>query len=153
MIDRSHIKVKAMLIAPNADRTAHAVTLLPPTDENPAGYHRLIGGSVELGERHRDALLREVREELDAGVRDLVLLGTVENIFTIDGELGHEIVFVYSGRLDPEPPAQGGSLRESDGSVVPVVWRPMLDADEELPVYPPGALELLKSGSDAAVVA
>ena len=44
-IDRSVIRVKAMLIAPNTGRTAHAVSLNAPTIENPAGYHRLIGGT------------------------------------------------------------------------------------------------------------
>ncbi len=65
-VDRSIIRVKAMLIAPNHDRTAHAVSLNPPTAEHPEGYHRLIGGGVELGETHRQAILREVDEELGA---------------------------------------------------------------------------------------
>jgi ADP-ribose pyrophosphatase YjhB (NUDIX family) len=84
-IDRSVIRVKAMLIAPNTGRTAHAVSLNAPTIENPAGYHRLIGGTVELGESHRDTIRREVDEELGATIRDLTLLTTVENIFTLDG--------------------------------------------------------------------
>jgi hypothetical protein len=88
-IDRSVIRVKAMLIATNTGRTAHAVSLNGPTIENPAGYHRLIGGTVELGESHRDTIRREVDEELGATIRDLTLLTTVENIFTLDGDLGH----------------------------------------------------------------
>lgn len=47
---------------------------------------------MDLGESHRDAVIREVDEELRATIRDLELLGTVENIFRIDGVLGHEIV-------------------------------------------------------------
>lgn len=112
-----------MLIAPSADRSAHAVSLNAPTRENPEGYHRLIGGEVDLGETHRDAILREVDEELGSTIRDLALLTTVENIFRIDGVRGHEVVFLYSGRLEPQPPSAGGTLTESDGSVVPVVWR------------------------------
>lgn len=135
-IDRSVIRVKAMLIAPSSDRTAHAVTLNPPTEENPAGYHRLIGGGVELGETAHEAVRREVDEELGAVVRDLALVSTVENIFRIDGVLGHEVVFLYSGRLDPQPASTGAVLTESDGSVVPVVWRPIDDGDEPLPLYP-----------------
>lgn len=135
-VDRSSIRVKAMLVAPNADRTAHAVSLNPPTEEHPDGYHRLVGGGVELGETHRDAIVREVQEELGATIHDLDLLGTVENIFRIDGELGHEVVFLYTGRLDPQPAATGATLTESDGSVVPVVWRPYDDAAEPLPLFP-----------------
>ena len=109
-MDRSFIRVKAMLIAPNDDLTSHAVTLNPPTQENPGGYHRLIGGSVDLGEIHRDAVVREVSEELGATIRDLAFVATVENIFRIDGALGHEIVFLYSGRLDPQPPVSAATL-------------------------------------------
>lgn len=135
-VDRSHIRVKAMLVAVDTDGLAHAVSVNPPTIEDPNGYHRLIGGSVELGETHRHAIVREVDEELGAVVHDLRQVAAVENIFTIDGTLGHEIVFLYAGRLDPEPAPAGATLTESDGSVVPVVWRPVEDADEPLPLYP-----------------
>lgn len=129
-----------MLIAPNDGRTGHAVTLNPPTSENPHGYHRLVGGGVELGETHRQAMVREVDEELGATIQDLAFLATVENIFRIDGVLGHEIVFLYSGRLEPPPAAENATLTESDGSIVPVVWRLFDDAAESLPLYPAGVL-------------
>ena len=132
------IRVKAMLIAPNADASAHAVSLNQPTTENPDGFHRLIGGSVELGETHREAIVREVDEELGATVIDFTYLGVLENIFRMDGEVGHEIVFLYTGRLDPEPAREGAALVESNGAVVPVVWRPFEDAAVALPLYPAG---------------
>ena len=139
-MDRSFIRVKSMLIAPNDDLTAHAVTLNPPTDENPTGYHRLIGGSVDVGETHRDAIVREVDEELRATIHELTYLATVENIFLIDGVLGHEVVFLYSGRLEPQPAMRDATLMESDGSTVPVVWRPFGDTGESLPLYPAAAV-------------
>jgi ADP-ribose pyrophosphatase YjhB (NUDIX family) len=140
LVDRSHIRVKAMLVVPNHDFTAHAVSLNPPTAENPGGYHRLIGGGVELGETHRDAIVREVDEELGAVIRDLSFVTAVESIFRIDGALGHEIVFLYVGRLDPPPSVTDASLTEIDGSVVPVVWRPSDDEQESLPLYPSAAI-------------
>jgi ADP-ribose pyrophosphatase YjhB (NUDIX family) len=146
-VDRSHIRVKAMLIAPNDDFSGHAVSLNPPTAENPDGYHRLVGGSVELGETHRDAIVREVDEELGATIRDLELLTAVENIFRINGTLGHEIVFLYVGRLDPPPADADATLTEADGSVVPVVWRPVDDEDEPLPLYPSAAGDWVRSTS------
>lgn len=136
MIDRSRIRVKAMVIAPNDAFTAHAVSLNHPTAENTDGYHRLIGGSVELGESHQDAIVREVDEELGATIRDLTFLATVESIFRIDGTLGHEIVFLHTGRLHPLPPLSNASLTEVDGSILPVVWRPLRDERESLPLYP-----------------
>ena len=127
-----------MLVAPSRDLATHAVSLLPPTAEHPHGHHRLIGGSVELGETHREAILREVREELGASVQDLTYVDVIENIFRIDGVRGHEIVFIYRGRLHPEPAQCGAQLTESDGSVAPIVWRPFDDALEPLPLFPAG---------------
>lgn len=144
-VDRSHIRVKALLVALNEDATAHAVSLNPPTAEDAFGYHRFIGGTVELGETHREAVVREVDEELGAGILDLRFLAVVENIFQLDGTPGHEIVFLYSGRLDPPPPPSGGTLTESDGSVVPVLWRPIDDSDERVPLYPRAAVEWVRA--------
>lgn len=133
-----------MLIATHHDKELHAVTVNPPTAENPRGYYRLIGGTVELGETHRDAIVREVTEELGARIADLEFVAVVENIFMIDGEPGHEIVFLYTGQLEPQPPPADATLTESDGSSVPVVWRPLEDKDESLPLYPSQATEWIR---------
>lgn len=136
VVDRSHTRVKAMLIAPHPDGRRHLVSVNAPTSENPAGFHRLIGGGVELGETHREAIVREIAEELNAEVHDLRYLGTVENIFRYNEELGHEIVALYSGRLWPMPPDVGGVLTESNGVIVPVEWRPFDDHELAVPLYP-----------------
>jgi ADP-ribose pyrophosphatase YjhB (NUDIX family) len=49
--------------------------------------YRPLGGGVERGETTKQAIIREIREEIDADVTDLKLLGTQENIFTLEGEL------------------------------------------------------------------
>lgn len=136
------IQVKAMLIALDEELNAHAVSLLPPTLENPEGYHRFIGGGVEVGETHAQAVIREVREELGASIRDLTYLDVVESIYSINGHTGHEIVFMYTGRLEPKPCREGGQLMEGDGSVLPVVWRALHDINEPLPLYPAAAAAL-----------
>lgn len=125
-----------MLLAPNEPRGSCG-RLNHPTTENPGGYHRLIGGGVELGEWHSDAIVREVDDELHATIRDLCFLTVLENIFRMDGALAHEIVFLYSGRLDPQPSPTGATLTEGDGSVNSVVWRSPLETDEEVPLYRP----------------
>lgn len=147
-IDRSTIRVKAMLVAPSADGMSHLVSVNAPTTENPRGYHRLIGGSVELGESFRDAIVREVDEELGARIHGLEHVGIVENIFRFNGEIGHEIVALYSGSLDPAPGVDGGTLTESDGSAVPVVWRSFDDAGHEVPLYPTGAADLIRTSRE-----
>ena len=136
-IDRSTIRVKAMLVAPSADGMSHLVSVNAPTTENPRGYHRLIGGSVAHGD-----------EELGARIHGLEHVGIGENIFRFNGEIGHEIVALYSGSLDPAPGVDGGTLTESDGSAVPVVWRSFDDAGHEVPLYPTGAADLIRTSRE-----
>jgi len=58
-------------------------------------YYRPLGGGTEFGETSRDAVIREIREELGAEIENVVWLGTIENIFTLEGDPGHEIVLIY----------------------------------------------------------
>ena len=69
----------------------------------------------------------------------------MESIFRIDGATGHEVVFLYSGRLEPQPAATNATLTESDGSIVPVVWRPFDDSGEPLPLYPTAVAPWIRS--------
>ena len=62
-------------------------------------YYRPLGGGIEYGETSRDAIAREIREELGAEIENIRLLGVVENIFVYQGEQGHEIVFVFDAEF------------------------------------------------------
>ncbi|MDD1367803.1 NUDIX hydrolase [Bacillus sp. MHSD17] len=62
-------------------------------------YYRPIGGSIELGEKSAHTVIREYKEELHTEVEIINYLGCVENIFHLDGEIGHEIIQLYSLRL------------------------------------------------------
>jgi len=109
-------------------------------------FYRPLGGGIELGESSRDGIVREMREELGARIKDLRYLGTVENVFTCDGKPGHEIVMVYEAAFADESLYRAETLqgREDDGSEIAVMWKPMADfrAGKE-PLYPEGLLELL----------
>ena len=58
-------------------------------------FCRPLGGGIEFGEHGRETIVREIREELGAEIEDVTWLGTLENIFTLEGKPGHEIVFVF----------------------------------------------------------
>jgi ADP-ribose pyrophosphatase YjhB (NUDIX family) len=90
-------------------------------------FYRPLGGGVERGETTKQAIIREIREEIDADVTDLKLLGTQENIFTLEGELRHEIVFVYQGRFADEGLYQMEefTVREDNGETLRASWRPL----------------------------
>ena len=63
-------------------------------------FYRPLGGGIDFGERSEDTVRREIREEINAEVGELHFLGTLENIFSFDGKLGHEIVQIYDGMLE-----------------------------------------------------
>ena len=55
-------------------------------------YYRPLGGGIEFGEYGIDAIQREFQEELGVDLNNLKYLFTMENIFTLNGNRGHEIV-------------------------------------------------------------
>jgi ADP-ribose pyrophosphatase YjhB (NUDIX family) len=62
-------------------------------------FCRPLGGGIEYGESSRAAIVREIREEVGVEVEHLQLLGVLENIFTYEGQPGHEIVFVFDAEF------------------------------------------------------
>lgn len=62
-------------------------------------FFRLLGGRIEFGERGADAVRRELREELGVETDIEHYLTTVENVFTYEGEAGHEIALIYECSL------------------------------------------------------
>jgi 8-oxo-dGTP pyrophosphatase MutT (NUDIX family) len=87
-------------------------------------FYRSIGGSVEFGELAIDTVCREVHEELDTTVEitgDPLIL---ENIFTCDGDPGHEIDYFYPCRFVDESFYERKIfiLSEADGSHWDAMW-------------------------------
>lgn len=65
-------------------------------------FYRPLGGGIEFGELSQHTIVRELREEIGAEVQNLRYLFTLENIFTFNGQPGHEVVLVYDGEFaDP----------------------------------------------------
>lgn len=62
-------------------------------------FYRPLGGEVEFGERAVEAVLREFIEETGFEIEILDSLGVVENLFTLRGQPGHEVVFEFVARF------------------------------------------------------
>ncbi|SFB56710.1 NUDIX domain-containing protein [Pseudomonas sp. NFIX10] len=110
---------------------------------------RPIGGGIEFGERSRDAIIREVQEELGASISDLRLIGTLESIFTYAGKPGHEIVQVYDATFDDADLYEKTWLEgfESDGASFRATWCSSACFTALTPLVPEGLYDLLKSAS------
>lgn len=77
----------------------HGRLLVQEYHTGDATYYRPLGGSIELGEKSAHTVIREFKEELHTEVEITNYLGCLENIFHLDGEIGHEIIQLYSLRL------------------------------------------------------
>jgi ADP-ribose pyrophosphatase YjhB (NUDIX family) len=109
-------------------------------------FYRAIGGHVDFGERAADAVAREWREEYGLEVRELRLLGVVENRFTYEGRPGHEVVFAFEAWVtDPDVYARDElDGVDPDGRRHEAVWVAMADLEDgEVPLSPDGLLALL----------
>ncbi|WP_300039570.1 NUDIX domain-containing protein [uncultured Roseobacter sp.] len=88
---QQHIQVKALgLVWRNGLLLASEICL----DDGSVKGVRPLGGRLEFGETWRDALVREFEEELDVSVDVIGTPLVLENIFTHQGVVGHEITFV-----------------------------------------------------------
>lgn len=63
------------------------------------GYYFLPGGHVEFGEKIEEALIRELKEELNAKTVRMKLVGLVQNRFREENKNWHEINFIFETKL------------------------------------------------------
>src|SRR5262245_63262564 len=78
-------------------------------------FYRPLGGGVEFGELARDALIREFAEELGAELVNIHYLGAQENVFTVDGQPGHEIHLLFEAAFANETLYAHDDLVASEG--------------------------------------
>ena len=112
-------------------------------------FYRPLGGGIEFGERAEEALRREVREEIGAEIESPVYLFTLENIFTFNGEMGHEIVMIFDARFTDEMLYAQETIAgtEFDGTQsfpFKALWKRLDEFGADAPLYPDGLLDALK---------
>ena len=87
----------------------------------------LPGGHIEFGETGRQALVREVKEEMGVDAETGAFLGVVENAFNQHGKPHAEINLVYELKLPATTPARA---RED---WIEFEWRDRAHLDDLLP--------------------
>lgn len=109
-------------------------------------YYRPIGGKIEYGETSSKAIRREILEEIEASITNLKHVGTIENIFTYNGDNGHEVVFVYEADFIEMSFYVNASFfgEEDNGTRFKLLWKPISDfSNNKLVLVPNGLFELL----------
>jgi 8-oxo-dGTP pyrophosphatase MutT (NUDIX family) len=117
-------------------------------------FYRPLGGGIEFGEYGETAVRREMREELGVELRDARYVGALENIYTMESRLGHEIVLVFEASLVDEDLCALHEMvgHEENGSLFKVLWAPLGQFRAgAAQLYPEGLLQLLDSvGTEAS---
>ncbi|WP_315784716.1 NUDIX hydrolase [Fischerella sp. JS2] len=92
MHKQNEIRVLALGLIRDGNRVFISQGYDPQTQET---FYRAMGGGVDFGETSFAALQREFYEEIQAELTNIHYLGCLENIFTYNGQLGHEIIQLY----------------------------------------------------------
>lgn len=106
-------------------------------------FYRPLGGAIEFGERASETIARELREEIGADVCDLRYLFTLENLFTLNGKPGHEIVLVFDGAfVDHALYEQPVLYARESNEAFDAVWKSLRELEtDSRPLYPDGLKE------------
>ena len=124
-INRNVIRPKSMIILANGKGVLATKGYDKTKDEH---FYRIIGGGMNPGETSEACIRREVQEELGSELEHLNRRDVIENIFRYNGELGHEIVFLFEGQLSDRSLYQKESITivEPFGEFE-AVWVPIED--------------------------
>lgn len=107
-------------------------------------YYRPIGGTIELGERSEDALVREFAEELQVEVNVKKGLGILENIYKVGESIGHEITLLYTVEFkDPSLYEQETFVMTEGKKITNAKWIDVNSLTNKV-VFPDGLFELLQ---------
>lgn len=91
-------------------------------------YYRPIGGTIELGEKSIETIQREFYEELATDIEVRRHITCLENIFEIEGSIGHEITQIYEVIFKDSALYQKDSYQVVEGNRVTYAkWIPLED--------------------------
>lgn len=63
-------------------------------------YYFFPGGHIDFGESTKNALIRELKEELNISIKKISFIGAMENIFREEEKKHHEFNLVFSVKVE-----------------------------------------------------
>lgn len=108
-------------------------------------FYRPLGGTIELGERSDEALIREYKEEIGVDISITEYIACLENIYRIENQIGHEITQIYLVDFKEKTLYQEESFVVSEGSKITNAKWIELEAlfKDKMVLFPNGLTELL----------
>ncbi|QFT90897.1 hypothetical protein FIU87_19815 [Bacillus sp. THAF10] len=109
-------------------------------------FYRPIGGTIELGERSDETLIREYQEEINAKIEIKSYIACLENIYTIENVTGHEITQLYEVKFMDHALYQKEEFQVTEpGKTSTAKWIPLQKVlNDEIILYPIGLKEILQ---------
>jgi 8-oxo-dGTP pyrophosphatase MutT (NUDIX family) len=107
-------------------------------------FYMPFGGGVEFDESSQEAVIREVKEELNIDAAQPDLLGVVENRFWFEGKPGHDVVFIYHTMLPQDFDPTSITPEIFNGKALIPVWLTEQEiVQSSSPFYPEGIIEMV----------
>lgn len=108
-------------------------------------FYRPLGGGIEFGELAKDAVVREMREEMGTEIAVTGNAEVFENFYEFNGQPGHEIVFVLPAEFTDKSFYEDRVFTGSEGGAAfSAVWVPVSEFIEGKRIlYPAGLVESL----------
>ena len=140
-MEEGRIRVAALCVIRDGDRILVALGYAPQKGE----FYRPLGGGVHVGERSRDAVIREVMEEIRAELTNLKCIGFLENFYSRAGRPQHEVVIMYEGELvDKKLHERAVISGMEEGEMFEAEWVPLSEfLSGGATLFPDGLLELI----------
>lgn len=140
------IRPKAICIIRNGEKLLLEY-LKWPTEKDV--FYTPLGGEIKYGEFAESAIRREIKEEIKADIENIRFLGSIENIFEVHDDIGHEIVLVFEADLVDKSFYDMEVIEGLETEIDPplpmiVYWKSIEEIDKEgIPLYPEQLRELL----------
>lgn len=140
------IRPKAICIIRDGPRMLLEYTKWPTENDI---FYVPLGGEIKYGEYGEYTVRREIKEEIKADIENIRYVGSIENIFEVEDDIGHEIVLVYEANFVDksfyEKDVIEGLETEIDPPLAMVVyWKTIAEIEQEgVPLYPDRLRELL----------